>query len=211
MVNKTVSIIDYGVGNLLSVRRALEACGATVKIVSSPEDIMKSDRIVLPGVGSFGACIGELRKREFESSILEFIKSGNPLLGICVGMQILQESGEEFGLHKGLGVISGKVIKIKSVDEHGSRKVPFVGWAKLIKNNEDSCNLFEGIDNDSYFYFVHSFKAETQMLKHTLFYYEHEGTKITALVNKENVFGCQFHPEKSGKAGLSLLKNYLKM
>lgn len=184
MVNKAISLVDYGVGNLLSVRRALEACGATVAIVKNPEELTNSGRLVLPGVGAFGNCIDELRKRNLEESILEFIKAGKPLLGICVGMQILQQTGEEFGLHKGLGVIPGKVTKIQDADQHGTRKVPFVGWAKLKQSVHSSSSIFEGLDRESFFYLVHSFKAEPDNSKHIIASYHYNGLDITALVNK---------------------------
>ena len=211
MVTPSVAVIDYGVGNLLSVRRALEACGADVQIVKSPEEILKADRVILPGVGAFGNCINELRQRNLEVPVLEFIKSGKPLLGICVGMQILQEIGEEFGNHKGLGIIPGKVVMIPSSDGHGQRKVPFIGWAKLEKPENSQEEIFSGIHQDFFFYFVHSFKVETKDSLHSIAHYEYNGATITALVKKDNVFGCQFHPEKSGKAGLRFLQNFLNL
>lgn len=211
MVTRSSAIIDYGVGNLLSVKRTLEACGSEAQIVRTPEEILKSDRIILPGVGAFGNCINELRNRHFKVPILDFIKSGKPLLGICVGMQILHEIGEEFGTHRGLGVIPGKVVKIPKASQNGTRKVPFVGWAKLLRAQNSSSNIFAGISEDSFFYFVHSFKAETENSFHTVAHYEYCGTNIAALVNNQNVFGCQFHPEKSGEAGIKFLTNFIRM
>lgn len=209
MVNKSIAIIDYGVGNLLSVRRALEACDAEVRVIQKPEEIQSSDRILLPGVGAFGNCISELRNRELETPILEFIKTGKPLLGICVGMQILQDIGEEFGTHSGLGIIPGKVVKIPSTDQSGPRKIPFVGWSKIHKHINNK--IFNDIDEGSFFYFVHSFSVETKNHIHTIAHYSYGNTDITAVVNKENVFGCQFHPEKSGKSGLKILSNFLSL
>lgn len=208
MVKKSVAIIDYGVGNLLSVHRALEACGASVKIVSTPQEILDSDRLILPGVGAFGNCMDELKKRELEQPILGFIQTGKPLLGICVGMQILHEIGEEFGEHRGLGIIPGRVNKISSSNLSQIRKVPFVGWAPLISNHFGS-SILHNINPDSFFYFVHSFKAETKSPQHTMACYDYDGLKITAMVHKDNVIGCQFHPEKSGKSGLKILDNFL--
>lgn len=206
MVKKIVSLIDYGVGNLLSVSRALEECGANVRIIKTPEEILKSDRIILPGVGAFGNCIQELRQRDLEESILEFVAKEKPLLGICVGMQILLEIGEEFGSHKGLGLFSGRVNKIP---EASSRKVPFIGWAQLRKSRDEAHTIFKNIDNESFFYFVHSFQAQPSIQNDTLALYEYDDLEITALINKENVFGCQFHPEKSGQNGLKFLSNFL--
>lgn len=208
MVKKIVSLIDYGVGNLLSVSRALEECGADVCIVKTPGEILKSDRLILPGVGAFGNCINELRQRELEESILEFVSKGKPLLGICVGMQILLEFGEEFGNHKGLGLFPGRVTKIP---EASSRKIPFVGWAQLRKSRDAAHTIFKNIDNDSFFYFVHSFQAQPSAQSDTLALYEYDKLEITALINKENIFGCQFHPEKSGKSGLMFLSNFLNI
>lgn len=209
MVRKSVAIIDYGVGNLLSVTRALRACDADVRIVKTAEEIMNADRIVLPGVGAFGNCINELINRQLESPILEFIKTGKPLLGICVGMQILQERGEEFGIHRGLGIIPGKVVKIPTNDQNGFRKVPFVGWAKLSIKPNPFPKILTDLSEESFFYFVHSFKVETDNPIHTIAQHNYCNLDITSLVNKDNVFGCQFHPEKSGEAGIKFLNNFI--
>jgi len=126
-------------------------------------------------------------------------------------MQILHEIGEEFGSHIGLGVIPGKVIKIPSFDQNGSRKVPFVGWAKLDIQKDNSSKILTGIPEGSFFYFVHSFKVETTNSQHAIAHYNYNNIDITALVNKENIFGCQFHPEKSGKAGINFLTNFISL
>lgn len=209
---KSVSVIDYGCGNMLSIVRALIACNVNVETISTPEGIVNSDRIILPGVGAFGKCMEELNKRNLHGSILEYIKKGNPLLGICVGMQILYDFGEEFGHHKGLSIIPGKVCQIPARHAGGIHKIPFVGWAKIKSphnpNKWDS-PIFSDIPVNSFFYFVHSFMGIPEDDKHCLAIYDYNGVQVPAIVGHNNIIGCQFHPEKSGKIGLTLLNNFL--
>lgn len=213
-MSKSISIVDYGVGNLLSVARAVSSCGIDPKIVKTPEEIKAADKILLPGVGSFGHCMDELIKRDLKDAVKEYINSGKYLLGICVGMQILHSVGEEFGNTPGLDIIPGKVTKISAKGDKGQHKIPFIGWAKINHDetqNSKTQNLFEGIDRDSSFYFVHSFSCVPENQENILSTYNYNGLNITALVGKENVFGCQFHPEKSAAAGLKLIDNFIKL
>ena len=205
-----VSVIDYGVGNLLSVTRALSKCGANVKIIKDPNSIKYADRVVLPGVGAFGKCMEELKKREFQDPILSYIQSGKPLLGICVGMQILHEFGEEFGYHQGLNVISGKVSEIPQPSSNKQHKIPFIGWAKIEFSGVEN-SFLKDIKPGSFFYFVHSFMSNPNKKDHCLASYNYNGVKVTAIIGEDNVIGCQFHPEKSGQAGLDLLNTFLRL
>lgn len=204
---KEISVVDYGVGNLFSVAHALEECGVNVKFVTKPEDILSAEKLILPGVGAFGDCIGEIRKRGIDEAIVEYAKSGKLLLGICVGMQVMLTKSFEFGEHAGLDLIPGTVEKISTSKTNGdSHKVPYVGWSKL-QIAADSVQ-FDKI-RDEWCYFVHSYMAKPNNPNDTKAHYDYNGHKITAIIAKENIIGCQFHPEKSGVVGLNFLKNII--
>jgi len=198
-----IVVVDYGMGNLRSVAKAFEAVGADVKVSSSPEDIKNSKAIVVPGVGAFGDAIKNLKKLNLYGAILDHINQDKPYFGICLGLQILFEKGYEFGEHSGLGVIKGKVIRFKNKEGF---KIPHMGWNQVnIKQNE---GLFSGIKNQEYFYFVHSFYVipeESQVIASTTDYIN----EFCSSIQKENIWAVQFHPEKSQKAGLSLIKNFV--
>jgi glutamine amidotransferase len=209
-----VTIIDYGVGNLLSAARALEFCGATVEVTSDPDRICRAERLVLPGVGAFGDCIKELESRLIDDSIKEFVLSGRPLLGICVGMQILFERGTEFGEHSGLGLLPGLVLEIPRLKEDGKlRKIPHIGWSPLVlgaKETQGSGILSATRAGDAV-YFVHSFGAVPTHTESTIATVDYQATTICAAVERENISGCQFHPEKSGVVGLRILGRFLRL
>lgn len=206
-----VSIINYGIGNVLSVMRAFEQVGAKVQFVATPEEILNSTRIVLPGVGAFHKGMEELEKRGMVKSIQAFCEQDRPFLGICLGMQLMFETSEEFGLHKGLGIIPGNVKKIDDVTVDGEyQKVPHVGWNHLVLKNNDS--IFDSINDNEDVYFVHSFAAEVSNVENLLSTVEYGGRDITAMIKRGNrVYGTQFHPEKSGKIGLKIIENFSKM
>ena len=207
----TVTVVDYGVGNLHSVARALEHCGATVKIISDPQSIRRADRVVLPGVGAFGDCINELVFRGMDVAIRDFVATGRPLLGICVGMQVLFTRGTEFGGHLGLGLISGAVIAIpRSKADGTNRRIPHVGWASL-SLSPDNSPIMKGTIQNAAAYFVHSFHAAPLDPKVVVASTNYEGFEICAAVADGNVFGCQFHPEKSGPVGLGILRNFMRL
>lgn len=215
-MNPHTLIVDYGVGNLLSVTRAIEFCGAEVRISADPNAIANADRIVLPGVGAFGDCMLELQKRGLKQALMEFIATNRPFLGICVGMQILHEIGEEFGLHQGLGVIAGRVAQIPAVTADGHpHKVPHIGWSGIFPPGQDETlwqdTLLAGITPGANVYFVHSFGARPQNPENILAIYYYDGQPITAAVRSKNVYGCQFHPEKSGPIGLQIIRNFLNL
>ncbi len=210
---KRVLVVDYGVGNLLSVRRAFERCGAHVELTGDPERIALAERLVLPGVGAFGDCMAELRARELTAPLVAYAASGRPFLGICVGMQMLFEAGEEFGDHAGLGIFRGRVIRIPDTAADGtSHKVPHVAWAPLvpgpkIANWEGS--ILGATEEGSCCYFVHSFAPQPEDEEVRLADTDYNGRTIAAVVGRANVVGCQFHPEKSAQTGLRLLAAFL--
>lgn len=210
-MNKTVTIIDYGVGNLLSVQRALEHCGATTVLAQAPEDIAVAQRLVLPGVGAFADGMAGLRDRGLIAPIQVYAQSGRPLLGICLGMQMLATGSEEFGSHPGLGIIPGLVKEIPKLSTTGGKlKVPFIGWAPIqsasAETIEHSC--LQGLSGRAA-YLVHSFHVVPSDPQHLLATYSFGGHSITAAIRKENVTGLQFHPEKSSHMGLTIMKNFL--
>lgn len=211
-----VSIVDYGVGNLFSVCRAVEFCGAKPVIIDNPKDIYKSEKLILPGVGAFADGMNGLRSRDLIRPLQEYAASGRFLLGICLGMQMLLTESEEFGLHNGLNIIPGQVKQIPTFDciHQKPHKIPHIGWKSLVKQSE-STNWRETVLQDilvsAKVYFAHSYSAhlenETQGLANCFY----DGQKITAAIQYNNVFGCQFHPEKSGKVGLQILKNFISL
>ena len=198
-----IAIIDYGVGNLYSVAKAIAAVGGDAKITSNADDLVCADKIVLPGVGAFGDCMKNLVASGLIPTIREQISNKKYLLGICVGLQILFESSEESPNIDGLGILRGKIKKIHAEN----LKIPHMGWNSV--NFSDS-KIFAGVKNNSYFYFVHSYHAapdDKNLITATTDY----GEKVTAAVESENIFATQFHPEKSGDVGLQILKNFIEL
>ena len=211
-----VTVIDYGVGNLLSVRRGLEYNDASVIVSGDPEIILQADRLVLPGVGAFANGMQELEKRNFISLLSEVAEKGTPVLGICLGMQLLLDRSEEFGVTVGLGLIPGTVRAISSEAKDGQKlKIPHIGWSNLVKSKnagvkwEDT--LLNEITEDSALYFVHSFMGEPKHSKHLIAGCLYGDNFIPAVIQSENIIGCQFHPEKSGRVGLQILRNFLTL
>tara|TARA_B100001059_G_scaffold234202_1_gene276103 strand:+ start:1356 stop:1994 length:639 start_codon:yes stop_codon:yes gene_type:complete len=211
---KSVVVIDYGMGNLKSVQRGLEQVGATVIVTSDPVVIANADRLVLPGVGAFEDGMKGLRGAGVLGAINDFVKSGNELLGICLGMQMLLDQSEEHGNHDGLGLISGNVKEIPKIyDGDFVRKIPHIGWIGIeppyYQDWKGSC--LEGIEPGEYFYFVHSFMSVTKNKKNLLAQCEYEGALVSAAIKKDNITGLQFHPEKSGRVGLKILDRFMTM
>jgi imidazole glycerol-phosphate synthase subunit HisH len=208
-----VIVIDYDRGNLLSVGRALEHCDGEVEITSSLAKIRDAERLVLPGVGAFGDAMEELQKREFVEHIKAFAAGGRPFLGICVGMQLMFESSDEFGRHEGLGLIPGRVQTVPSQRADGKpHKVPHIGWSELAPASAAQTwdgTILEGLPPPAYCYFVHSFAAEPADEAHRLADCHYNGQRLAAAVHRDNLWGCQFHPEKSGETGLHILRNFL--
>jgi len=210
-----VILVDYGVGNLLSVARALEACGANVVLTDNRSKIAAADRIVLPGVGAIGDCLNELRRRDLIEPVLEFAHSGRPMLGICVGMQVLLEVGEEFGEHTAFGLIKGRVKAIPATTSQGERhKIPHIGWTSIAPPQSRESwkgTVLEKIEPGSTCYFVHSYTAVCDDPDNLLAVSDYNGRQVTAAVQTGRVFGVQFHPEKSGKTGLQIISTFLEM
>lgn len=220
-----LTIIDYGIGNLRSIEKAFQAVGVEVLRTDRIADIERAERLVLPGVGAFGACAAEIRRRGLERPILDAVESGKPFLGVCVGMQLLFDEGEEMGRHRGLGILPGRVIKfagqpaptmvfcegVPDTPEPDVRaegkplKVPHMGWNRIVP--ERTGPLLEGIEPGAYFYFVHSYHALPEDARDVIAHCDY-GLPFPAIVGRNNVFGVQFHPEKSQKNGLDILRNF---
>lgn len=201
-----IAMVDYGVGNLFSLEQSFHAIHADVSVTADADVLRRADKILLPGVGAFGDAAEKLRSTGLGEVVVAEANKGKPLLGICLGMQLLFEEGYEYGFHKGLGLISGRIKPISDVIPQGL-KIPHMGWNSL-KFTRDS-RLFANIHDGEYVYFVHSYYA-TDCDADTIATAEY-GVPLTAAVEKGNVFGCQFHPEKSGAAGLAILKAFCEM
>ena len=201
-----VAIVDYGVGNLFSLECSLNAIGAEVVITADPEVLRRADQVLLPGVGAFEDAAKKLRSTGLDVVLKELAASGKPLLGICLGMQMLFEKSYEYGEHEGLGLIPGQVVPMEGVIP-ADYKIPHIGWNALHFTKDSP--LFSGIQDGDCVYFVHSYYAADcgDAVTATAEY----GAPLTAAVEKGNVYGCQFHPEKSGKVGLSILKAFCEL
>jgi glutamine amidotransferase len=214
MTASKVTVLDCGVGNLYSVQRAFEVCGASDICVSSdPDEIRNADRLVLPGVGAFADGMRSLRDHMLDQAICEFANSGRPLLGICLGMQMLGTISEEFGSHAGLNLIPGRVTPIPSKAVDGTDlKTPFIGWSHLDcpPNVHWEDGIFESLYGKQAVYLVHSFQFIPDSQNNVLGTYQYGGNNVTAAVLKDNILGLQFHPEKSGKIGLNIISSFLR-
>ena len=197
-----IAIIDYDAGNLKSVEKALQSIGEDTIVSRDREEILRADKVILPGVGSFGDAMQKLRDYKLDEVIKEVTESGKPFLGICLGLQLLFERSEETPGVEGLGILKGEILRIP---DHEGLKIPHMGWNSI--DIKEGSRLFEGIDRQSYMYFVHSYylKAKNpEDVAATTWY----STDIHAAVEHDNIFACQFHPEKSSELGLRILKNF---
>ena len=201
-----IAIIDYDAGNIKSVEKALQKLGQEACITRDKDVLLKADKVILPGVGAFGSAMEKIHKYGLYDIIHEIVKKGTPFLGICLGLQLLFEESDEAPGVKGLGVLPGKIVKIP--DQNGTLKIPQIGWNSLQFPNEG--RLYKGINEGCYVYFVHSYylqaKEESCVVATTEY-----GVNIHASVEKDNVFACQFHPEKSGNTGLKILENFISL
>jgi len=197
-----IAIIDYGMGNLHSVSKAVERLGCEARVTSDPREILAADGAILPGVGAFGDAMANLRETGLVDTVKEYAASGKPFLGICLGMQLLFTESEEHGTHRGLDLLPGRVVRFQ-----GDYKVPHMGWNELTFKQESP--LFEGVE-PGHVYFVHSYHAlperESDLLAVTDYY-----QPVTAIVGRGSVYGMQFHPEKSGELGMALLRKFTDM
>ena len=203
-----VVVIDYGMGNLKSVHRGLEKVGAEVLISFDPDEIATAERLVLPGVGAFAHGMAELKARGLHSFINQAAQNGLPIMGICLGMQMLAQRSFEFGETEGLGLIDGVVSLIRASNSGQLLRLPHVAWKPLAHVRDDASWLFEGVDPAARFYFIHSYAVSVDS-KHVVATAQHDGTPFGAITLSGNVVGTQFHPEKSGPEGLRLLKNFV--
>ncbi len=198
-----LAIIDYGAGNLRSVQKACELLGATAEITSDATVIAKADHVILPGVGAFGDCMQSLHRTGLTDIVKETAKSGKPFLGICLGMQLLFESSEESPGVEGLGIFKGEIVKIPKQNDY---KIPHMGWNSLHFPKETP--LFAGLPTNPFVYFVHSYYAKPEDPSIVAASTSYCG-ELTVAIQKDNIFATQFHPEKSGDVGLTILKNFL--
>ena len=199
-----VAIVDYGVGNLFSLSSSFAAIGAEVTVTSDPAVLRAAERIILPGVGAFGDAAAKLRESGLDKVVIEQAKAGKPLLGICLGMQLLFEKSFEYGEHEGLGLIKGEIRPIADVIPT-DLKIPHIGWNALHFGKEKS-DLFRYLNEGDYVYFVHSFYGAN--CADSVIATAEYGAELTAAVASANVYGCQFHPEKSGNVGLNILRAF---
>lgn len=200
-----IAIIDYDAGNIKSVEKALQKLGAEVVITKDAQEILAADKVILPGVGAFGDAMANLKKYGLDEVIHQVVEKGTPFLGICLGLQLLFERSDETPGVEGLGILKGEILRIPDRDD---LKIPHMGWNSLHLQNQG--RLFTGLPEQSYVYFVHSYylKAEEEeIVKATTDY----SVNIHASVEKDNVFACQFHPEKSSDVGLQILKNFVEL
>lgn len=201
-----IGIVDYNMGNLASVINAFAKVGADARVESDPDKLQEYDKLILPGVGAFGDAMENLQERGMDEAIKHYAASGKPLLGICLGMQLLFESSEEFGTTQGLGLIPGKVVAFDETKFDHPLKVPHMGWNELFRTNN---NLFQGLPKEFYLYFVHSFHAvcdDEYAIGKTYYGYE-----FVSAVQNENIYGIQPHPEKSHSNGLRIIENFANL
>lgn len=207
------TIIDYGAGNLFSIAHAVEHCGSDAHFSDHAEDIVTADRLILPGVGAFANGMAALDAAGLVQPIRDFAETGRPLLGICLGMQMMMEESEEFGTHAGIGLFPGKVTAIPATDTNGAaQKVPHIGWAGL---KEPVANRWKGTLLETHpasetVYFVHSFAADPDQKTDILAQCDFGGHAVTAAISRDAITGCQFHPERSGETGLAILRRFLE-
>jgi glutamine amidotransferase len=213
LMNKPeVVIVDYGVGNLLSVKRAVEQCGGEAIISADPDVVANAARVILPGVGAYANGMRALESLGLVQVLRDVAAKGTPLLGICLGMQLLLDESEEHGFTKGLGIVSGRVVPVPNVSSDGvSLKIPHIGWSELVPHESASCSssVLKNIQPGDSVYFVHSYMALANNLNARVVDCIYGGNKISALLCENNIIGCQFHPEKSGRVGLSLIEAFV--
>lgn len=201
-----VAIIDYGVGNLFSLKSSFSAIGADAVVTSSKSELERAESIILPGVGAFCDAAKKLKDSGLEDTVISLAKAGKPLMGICLGMQLLFEKSYEYGEHRGLGLIKGEIRPIEAVVPK-DYKIPHIGWNSLEIKKQTP--IFENVKNGEYVYFVHSYYAAD--CENSVTAVSDYGAPLTASVQAGNIFGCQFHPEKSGETGLKILRSFVAL
>ncbi|EKD26233.1 MAG: hypothetical protein ACD_79C01302G0014 [uncultured bacterium] len=208
-----ISIIDYQMSNLQSLENAIIALGNKTIITSDCNVILKSDAVILPGVGAFGKAIDNLKKLDLINPINDFIQSGKPFLGVCLGMQLLFSESEEYGYYKGLNIIRGKVKKIPQRFRENILKVPHVGWNSIFNEQNEKWfhSPLKDIKQNEYVYFVHSYYVNPENEEYVLSFTDYNGFLFCSGIQKNNVYGFQFHPEKSGVQGVNILRNFINL
>lgn len=210
-----IAIVDYQMSNLFSVQRACDFVGLRAALTSDPAELLKADGVILPGVGAFGAAMENLRRLELLEAFPEFVQSGKPLFGICLGMQLLFTESEEFGQHRGLGLVAGKVVKFSKRNELGvAVKVPQIGWNRILNPDAGPAwrhSALKSVAGGEFMYFVHSFYCVPQHSGDVCAYTDYESIRYCSAVARENIFAAQFHPEKSAKAGLKIYMNWREL
>jgi len=210
-----VSIVNYGMGNIFSLVNALKKTGANVILANNETDIKTADKLLLPGVGNFSAAIRTLRERNLDLAIKEVAQKGTPILGICLGQQLLMDRSEEGGVIDGLSLIPGQVQYFNNSCSFDGSKVPNIGWRSIGRfsydNREKWGGLLSGLGSETECYFLHSLFVQTQEKDHTVLTSYYGGVGFASVVQKDNVMGCQFHPEKSGDMGLKMLRNFVNL
>ena len=208
---QVVGIIDYGVGNLFSVRKACEILGYKAKLITTVEELAGVNRIILPGVGAYSKAMAEIRTRGFDVAITEAVAHGAKVLGICLGMQLLLEGSSENGWTSGLGLIKGKCVRFNSVSCDSICPVPQIQWNKIIQNPDrvSDGSWLKVLEEEEFMYFVHSYYADGVPLENVVSFSYYAGVKYASTIRKGNVYGCQYHPEKSSSTGLKIYSGFM--
>lgn len=207
-------VVDYGIGNVFSVCNALKKIGVEPELTRDLSAIRDADRVILPGVGAFARAMDALRSYGLDETLARYVETGRPFLGICIGMQVLLDTSLEFGEHQGLGFIPGKVERIQDTTPDGEKlAVPHISWAQISNTHDADHGAWQtsplaGYEDDHYYYFVHSFHTRPASSDHVLATAKYGGNDITAAIRRDNILGYQFHPERSGQAGLDVLKQF---
>jgi glutamine amidotransferase len=211
-MRKNIVIVDYGLGNLFSIEQACKHLGYSTTLSKDPDIILGASNLILPGVGSFEIAMKQLNTFNLIETLTTFVKTGKPIMGVCLGMQLLFDESNEFGNHNGLGFIKGKVIKFPNIVNNIKIRIPHIGWNKIYKSElEWTGTPLVNIINESLMYFVHSYFVQPESNENILTLTNYAGFEFCSSIKKDNIFGFQFHPEKSGKEGLMIYDNFLKI
>jgi len=211
---KTIAILDYGFGNIHSLLKALNFIGQKTIIADSPQNIASASHLIIPGVGAFGDAMKTIRNKDLIIPIKEFANQSKPILGICLGMQLLFSESEEFGHHYGLNIIPGRVTRLPQpslVNQEPEYKIPFIGWNRILPSVTWKNSILRQVIPETSMYFVHSYAAQPQDKNNTIAYASYGHHHIPAVVKHNNIYGCQFHPEKSRASGLSIIESFAKL